>query len=193
MELNQNSKAYSKKQIEKIKDGALIVRLYLKNPKLKALQKLAASPDLSAKQRSDYAKAYETLKKDREAFTVSIVQAFENNYDYSKVYYVPDSLFKQFIEDKSSNVFISPDTYQLDEMITLDTSDFIVFTTGEPDYKYQLLDHKLQELQKPKRYYGVFSGSFLSFLPFIKSVEQGRIKAIQNLNKHFFEIHEAQN
>ena len=173
-----------------MKEGALIVRLYLKNPKLKALKKLAVSPELTDKQKSKYAEEYEALRKDRQAFTMSIIEAFENNYDYSAVYYIPDSLFKHFLQDNSERVFISSKTYQLDVRAKLNTADYIVFATGEPDYKYQLLDHNLHEIQKPKRYYGVFSGSFLSFLPFVKSSEEGRIKAIQNLNKHFHEIHQ---
>jgi hypothetical protein len=187
--ISEKSKSKDKQQIIKIKEGALLVRLYVLNPKIQALQKLSSNPELSEDKRAVAQKQLNELREERQSYVEEVIKAFTENYDYSAVYFIADSLYKKFNSGQQTSVFYDPLTFKVDPNSKFDHSDYIIYATGKPDYKYSLLYPDLQIMTRPKRYYGIFAGSFVSkILPFVNNEQEARIKSIQKLNESFHKV-----
>lgn len=160
-----------KREVSHLQNNTLIVRLYTNNPKIKVLRK------------SNNTKALNEHLSDRVAYINLMMEAWNESYDFSEVLYMPDSLFKTFVADRSSNVFLN-EKLVLDDSISLKTDDYYVLARGSRDLGFVWYNskHELLNPQPPINF------DKLTPWEMINGKEKFLKYRISDLNDYFYKV-----
>lgn len=86
--------------LENIRNEGIVVRVATQGRKVQFYRQRLSSPDISESLRQDYEKLLvKALEEDQEYLTI-LTEGFEKKYTFSHVCFIPDSLFKSFLEGK---------------------------------------------------------------------------------------------
>lgn len=137
-----------------------LVRVYCNQPKLDFLRKQAANPDLTADQRKQASEEASRHLVDRFAYTRSLIESFGENYFMTPVYFIPDSLYRAFLADKSGTYFLNKEGH-LDSSIVLPTNQsYYLIVQENYDFDFRILQADGSPPPYPFPYklkYGLFS------------------------------------
>ncbi len=92
--------------ISLIKEKGLVLRLNCNSAKLDTLTSLIKRAGLSDKSINKIKQERDKSKKEFDEKNAYIIQSFLRDYKFSKIYFVPDSLFKEFVSGRRENIFV---------------------------------------------------------------------------------------
>ena len=125
-----------KSDLNNLEQSTLVVRLYTNNPKIKALRKTGNR------------KALDKYLKERKKYMRLMIDTWSENYDFSEIVYMPDSLFKTFERNPQGTYFLN-ESLELDPSIQLKTENYFVLGRGERDLAFVWL-HQDQRRLNPQ-------------------------------------------
>lgn len=139
--LSRHQASYLQSEIQKLDTSTLVIRLYTNNPKRRVLQEY------------DRIEALAEHDRDRAAYARTLIDTWDQYYSYSKVVYIPDSLFMAFQEGSRRPMFLNKDL-ELDAGISMETEHYYILARGTRDYAFTWLDAQLEPLlpQPPINY-----------------------------------------
>lgn len=85
-------------ELEKLKDGMLIVRLESDRRKIEALERLSGDQNLSAKERQRITAQLQQVREEAGVRTNAYVRAFRDHYDFSDVVFMYDYQTRAYLE-----------------------------------------------------------------------------------------------
>jgi hypothetical protein len=121
-----------------LKEGAAIVRLYMNNPKLVKLREIKNRPGTSKEERNRMDIEIDKHIQDRRDYAKQVIQNFTEYYDFSQVYFMPDSLFREFLNGRRDGIFLN-DNADLDPESHLEIEQFLIFGRGNRDEDFIVL------------------------------------------------------
>lgn len=172
-----SKKIISIENIQKLKDGALILPLKSDRFKLAAYQRIIDSQTASesAKLRAEKMKSESNTA--RNLLNKNLISAFLEKFDFTEVYFIYDSSTTKLISGHREGIFLNEKGVH-DPSISLDKSDFFIFRAGRLDPSdfaavdsYIMFDSNSEPLTDPFPYY-------------ISTVQI--IKGIKNMGKESF-------
>jgi hypothetical protein len=125
----------------------IIVRLYVNAPKEQFLREQAlAKPDKSAA----YQKMLNDHLGDRRRYINSIVTAFNKYFDQYELYYIPDSLWNEFVAQESKPAYFINSKGELDPSISTKIDEnTIIVTRRDYDDDFLVVDKSGNRLPPP--------------------------------------------
>jgi hypothetical protein len=118
-------------EINKLKNGAVVVRLYMNKPKTDILTKSIKGAE-NAKEQKQLQKQLDDHLSDREKYKAKTIKAFKDNYTFSKIYYVYDYNIHKLKEGTKSGIFLNT-SGEIDNTISMSEEDYLVFARGQND------------------------------------------------------------
>jgi|GEM_PF-2421700 len=106
-------------RLQALKDGVLVVRLTTNAKKVTYFDTVLRNPDLDEKAKTRFQKLKADAIELRNINLVNVINGFKDSYTFSEYRFVLDTDIKQIDEGITKGIFISPDTYELDESISL--------------------------------------------------------------------------
>lgn len=139
---------------EILKNGTLIVRLSTGSSKIKALEKLIASPNVADKDRRRYQVMLYNSSLEIKNQNFGLVEAFRDNYRFSKLLFMPDTAFLQLKNGVKRGIFLD-DFLKIDSTISLQ-GDYLIAYYGKsnlPEYTnnegINVVDPSLEPMKSP--------------------------------------------
>lgn len=162
---------------------ALLVRVPVFGKKINYLTQALAKPDLNPKARASFEKQLEATITENKVYFDIITEGFKTNYTSSEVYFVPDSLFKEFNAGRR-DVFLNENN-EIDPSIKGPKDDYLLMIQGNSVEQLLLVDKNGHQLDQP------FPHKRNTFLPAFKKFferEKYMSKQIAWFNKKLTEI-----
>lgn len=150
--------------IQRLQSQGLVVRVPTQSKKIKVLKEIIGSGSKNAS--SAQKKLSQTIKEDSTRFS-NIFTAMKDNYKVTKYVFVPDSLYRRFL-DNASNVFLSEDM-QLIDIQGINRKDIFLMSFTDKD-QFILTNEDGYVFDAP--------------LPYKKSIFLNSIKRVFNLKKY---------
>lgn len=139
---------------EYLKNGTLVLRLSTGSSKVKALEKLIASPNIGETDRLRYQMKLNDTQQEIQDRNHWLVEAFRANYSFSKLLLMPDTASTALKNGVRQGIFLNDDL-KIDPSITLQ-GDFLVAYYGQnslPEYQHNeginVLGPKLEPIHYP--------------------------------------------
>ncbi|MFK8100930.1 MAG: hypothetical protein AB8G15_00330 [Saprospiraceae bacterium] len=185
----QNPVERSANNIQKLKDGVLVIRLTSKNNKIKELNRLLAHPEVTPKTKEGLQKKLHETVSEIKGFNTKVYYSFSEIYNFSEVLFMYDTasvslkkkLQKGYFLDKNLNV---------DPSISLNNRNFCVLRYGSTDPKatsgveaFVFMDDQLQDLTKPFPYYMKLRSWGQRFLSMFTSRSINQINIVNRVTK----------
>lgn len=164
-------------------ETALLVRVPVFGKKITYLTQALAKPNLNPKTKASFEKQLETTITENKAYFDILIDGFKTNYTSSQVFFVPDSLFKQFNAGRR-DVFLNENN-EIDPSIKGPVGDYLLMIQGNSVEQLLLVDKNGYRLDKP------FPYKRNTFLPAFKKLferEKYMSKQIAWFNKKLKEI-----
>ncbi len=127
----------------------IVVRVPTQGKKIKYLASRISQPGISPKMAGEYSQLLLKAKSEDAAHFNLIQQSFETYFKWSEVYFIPDSLYKDFLAG-SKNVCLSS-VGKLMENIAPPSDYLMISTPNNPD-QLVLTDKETHRLPKPYPY-----------------------------------------
>ncbi len=124
--------------IRELKEGVLVVRLRTQANKMARLEELMAKESPGNIMHKRLAYELEETRKDAAYENRLLVEAFRNNYRFSEVLFLPDSLAPMLKAQKQEGIFLN-DSLQLDPGISLGGRSYLVAGMGNTDPSVSVL------------------------------------------------------
>jgi len=149
----------------------LVIRLNCNSPKIDTLESIISRGKLKEDTKRKLIRERDKTQKEFNEKNTRIMERFEDLYNYSKVYFVPDSLFKEFVAGRRKNVFVNKNNALYSESSFPDHFVFGFFDYNmklnglkfrHSEYKHEISDYKMIRGKFPKEVKG--SGGFSGFL-----------------------------
>ncbi len=142
---SKNAQQIAIKSIEQIEDKGLIVKLYTQQTTIDAMkEKMASNPKLKA----TYQKKLKSIISTRNQENEFLIKAFKKQYNFSKVYFIPDYNFKAFVNGESGSLFWNEDLEEV-EISGLD-GDFVVLSRNFGSrYDWKVCNKALEVVPNP--------------------------------------------
>ncbi len=143
--------------IQVLKKGTLVVRLSTNARKMEALEKMLATTN-NEKDHLRFEKMLEETRRETRNNNLWLMEAFDSNYTYSKVLFMPDTAATQLKTGVRKGIFYGPDL-QIDPSLSIDGGFLVAFNgqstssdnTGNEGIN--VLDETLHPLQAPFPYF----------------------------------------
>ncbi|MBK9150210.1 MAG: hypothetical protein IPM26_04125 [Saprospiraceae bacterium] len=158
----QDAAIYARKAANELAQGALVVRVFTNAGKLRQLRSLLQSPEISRSTRMKLEKQLADTEQENDRYWKDITTSFAENYSFSKVYFMPDSLYREFAEGRE-NVFWN-ERRQIDPDIKVQRDSYFLMITGDNTDQLILVTKDLVRLDKP------FPHRIVTFLPSFKRI-----------------------
>lgn len=110
---------------KQLKNGALVVVLRTQSKRIKQLEILSRSTEISEKQRIALKAKIRATQAESERINTALMTNFDLNYDFSDIYYVYDSSLTNLRNGVKSGIFVD-EFKAVDEDITLTTDNFYI-------------------------------------------------------------------
>ena len=131
-------------------ETALLVRVPVFGKKINYLTQALAKPNLNPKTRASFEKQLKTTISENKAYFNILTDGFKTNYTSSLVYFVPDSLFKEFNAGRR-DVFLNENN-EIDPSIKGPEEDYLLMIQGNSVEQLLLVDKNGHQLDKPFPY-----------------------------------------
>ena len=131
-------------------ETALLVRVPVFGKKINYLTQALAKPNLNPKARASFERQLETTITENQAYFDILMDGFKTNYTSSQVFFVPDSLFKQFNAGRR-DVFLNENN-EIDPSIKGPQDDYLLMIQGNSVEQLLLVDKDGYRLDKPFPY-----------------------------------------
>jgi hypothetical protein len=131
-------------------ETALLVRVPVFGKKINYLTQALTKPNLNPKARASFEKQLKTTITENKAYFDIITEGFKTNYTSSEVFFVPDSLFKQFNAGRR-DVFLNENN-EIDPSIKGPKDDYLLMIQGNSVEQLLLVDKNGNQLDKPFPY-----------------------------------------
>jgi len=162
-----------------LRKGVLVVQLKTFRNKIGALRKMKPT-----KRNKKY---LQDVIQERDTLALATIAAYKENYSYSTVYFMPDTMAKKLFSGQTSGIFVNEEL-EIDESIDLGKLKFFMAYVGMPPMsrssgKISLLivDSNNELLPKPFPYATKFYGFFQTILG--TSEAEAMPKAVKLLDK----------
>ncbi len=182
-----------------IQNDGLVIRLNCNKAKIDTLGNIINRGGLKEATKAKLIKEREKTMQEFNEKNKRVIARFEELYSYSKVYFVPDSLFKEFVEGRRENIFVNNKNVLFSETSFPDHFVFAYFDYSmkmnalrfrHSEYKPQIADYKQIKGKFPADIKG--SGGVMGFLKtlvtFGNNWEEYLDKTIKNLQSKFEEL-----
>jgi len=179
--INQEEKIEKKPILSS--ETALLVRVPVFGKKINYLTQALDKPNLNPKARASFEKQLKITITENKAYFDIITEGFKTNYTSSEVYFVPDSLFKEFNAGRR-DVFLNENN-EIDPSIKGPKAEYLLMIQGNSVEQLLLVDKNGNQLEKP------FPYKKNTFLPAFKKLfdkENYMSKQIAWFNKKLNEI-----
>jgi hypothetical protein len=175
--------------MNKYKNGAAIVRLYMNKPKTDLLHKSIASTD-NPIERKALQKMLDEHLTSREKYKLKIIKAFIENYKFAKTYFIYDYNIVKLNEGIRSGIFLN-DKGDIDNSITMSENNYLIFKRGNDDNKIELISPDNQALPSiiPTKYNRNIGSIFSQLF----NPKDELSESIEKLNKAHFKLHDKLN
>lgn len=120
----------SREIINDLKEGTLVVRLYMNKKKEEYLEGLASSESESVREKA--AKLLKDHQEDRMNYAQNVINEFQSYYSFSEVVFLPDYHMKDFMEGKNTGIFFG-ENGNIDDNITLEDRRGVMAIRGGRD------------------------------------------------------------
>jgi len=167
-----------------LKNGTAVVRLYFNNPKIQKLRMLSQDSRYSAEERASFKKQLDDHLDDRNLIKMKTILAFEKNYKFSKVLFMPDSLSYQLTNGVRKGIFLDQEG-NLDPNLALTDDDFLLLVRGDADHLFEFrnLDNTPLPTSFPSK-------ATFNIIDAFKLLSRSRISLyLQKLNNQLFDFH----
>jgi len=170
-----------------IKASGLVIRLNCNGAKLDTLQSMISRNGLKEETKKRLIKERDKTKSEFDEKNARIIERFNALYKYSNVYFVPDSIFKEFVAGRRQDVFVDTNNQLFSDSSFPDHFVFGYFDYNmklnalefrHSEYKAQIVDYKMIKGAFPKE---VKAGGGL--MDFFKSIITLGIDWKENLDK----------
>ncbi len=149
----------SQQAINDLKNGVLVVRLKTGNNKLRALQRVALSPDISPKEKEKFeskiAKHQEEIQEEND----NLIESLRAHYTFSPILYLADTSIHLLKDGQQSGFFLN-EKMETDPSLSLNERPYLVTYYGSTisptkngEEGLVILDQDLQELVEPFPYF----------------------------------------
>ena len=152
-------RAIAEQSIKQLKEGTLVLRLKSKRNKIREMKKVIAAPDIKPALRKRLEKRLENTIKERDRYNQSLIDAFDEYYSFSNIYYIYDSSSVELKNGERSGIFLDKNR-EVDPTIEIPEGDVFVLRTGNTDYSSTtgiealvVMNKELKDLQRPFPYY----------------------------------------
>jgi hypothetical protein len=137
--------------IQKLKSGALLVRLYMNKPKIDLMESNLSNPNINENKKNKIKKLLKSHIEDRLAYKTKVISIFKSEYQFSKVFFIHDYDYKKFLNGEKGLLLNEKGEY--DNALNLD-SNFLLGTRGDNDNTIIILQKSGDEMPKsfPSRY-----------------------------------------
>jgi len=95
--------------LDVIKDHGLVIRLNCNSAKIDTINSILKRGDLKESTAKKLKSQRDKTVKEFDEKNKVIIQTFQSNYEFSKVYFVPDSLFREFVDGRRDMIFLDAD------------------------------------------------------------------------------------
>ena len=139
--------------IQVLKNGTLVVRLSTNARKIEALEKMLTTTTRE-KDRQRFEKMLEKTRQDTRSHNGWLMEAFQKNYTFSKLLFMPDTAATKLKIGAKKGIFYGPDL-QIDPTLTLEGGFLVAFNgPNTSDQKtnnegINVLDQNMQPLRAP--------------------------------------------
>ncbi len=184
--LGQSKVSTSSELIENLKNGAAVVRLYMNKPKVDMLQKSINDERTGANEKMALQKMLNEHQEDRAAYVQRTIKAFNDNYNFSKVYFMYDYDQKKLKEGVKLGIFLN-ESGNLDPSIVLNEEHLLIFGRGSNDDSVVISQLNGEEM--PKEFPTTYKRSVIHLFSFVFSKDKlGNFvgKLNQKLKKFYF-------
>jgi len=131
-------------------ETSLLVRIPVFGKKINFLTQSLAKSNLNPKVRASFEKQLQTTIQENKEYFDLLSKGFAEKYATTKVYFVPDSLFKEFNAGRK-DVFLN-DNNKIDPNIKGPTEDYLLMIQGNSIEQLLLVDKEGYRLEKPFPY-----------------------------------------
>ena len=108
--------------IKEVKKGGLVILIPSHKEKFKAVNRLLQSKELSEKKKEKIRLDKENDLENIREYSKKMIGAFREGYDFSPLYFLPDSSFNAFKKGQRKNIFLN-DNMEIDKSITMEFPD----------------------------------------------------------------------
>ena len=175
--------------IKKIKDGVLVIRLASKNNKVKELNRLIASPDISAKTKQNLEKNLHETVSEIKGFNTKVYYGFTEVYNFSEVLFMYDTATISLKKGIQQGYFLDKNL-NVDPSISLKNRSFALLRYGStnPDQTsgleaFVVMDDQFKDLTKPFPYYVNLKSFGQKILSIFSTRSMAQIKIISRVSK----------
>ena len=158
--INQEEKIEKKPVLTS--ETALLVRVPVFGKKINYLTQTLAKSNLNAKTRASLEKQLATTITENDAYYDILTDGFKTSFTFSDVFFVPDSLFKEFNAGRR-DVFLNENN-EIDPNIKGPKDDYLLMIQGNSIEQLLLVDKDSHQLEKP------FPYKRNTFLPAFKKI-----------------------
>lgn len=113
--------------LEQLKEGVLVVRLQTNNRKIQTLQSMVRNNPKDKRNK----KLLEKTIQEKEDLQKATVEAYQTNYNFSKVLFMPDTCAAKLLEGETKGIFLN-ENLEIDAAIELDAQHFYISYIGTP-------------------------------------------------------------
>ena len=170
--------------ITSLRKGTAVVRLYFNNPKVQKLRLLSQDSRYSEEERARFKKQLDEHLDERNLTKMKTILAFEKNYKFSKVLFMPDSLSYQLSNGVRKGIFFDQEG-NLDPNLALTDDEFLLLVRGDADHLFEFrnLDNSPLPSSFPSK-------ATFNVIDAFKLLSRSRINLyLQKLNNQLFEFH----
>ena len=151
--------AIGKEVINELKSGALIVRLRTGNNKIMAYERMTNSSSISESKKQFFEKKIAEAKDEIDSENKNLMQALNEEYEFSDVLFMPDTAVQKLIEGKQAGYFYN-EQLEIDPSISLNEKPFYIAFYGPTSRATKtgeegivVLDRSFVELVEPFPHY----------------------------------------
>ncbi|MBK8701969.1 MAG: hypothetical protein IPN29_21335 [Saprospiraceae bacterium] len=151
--------------LKKLKDGYLIVRIYMNKPKSDMLKKTINDPQTDAEEKKALSRMLSEHEEDRKKYKAKVIRSFNQHYNYSKLLFIHDYDQKNLKRGESRGIFLNSKG-EPDASLMLDSSFYLLCGQGMNENAYVILNESGTAMPAgfPDRYNrNVFQGLFSLF------------------------------
>ncbi|MBK9256158.1 MAG: hypothetical protein IPM42_11780 [Saprospiraceae bacterium] len=145
--MKERDELYAREQAKLLSRGTLIVRVFTNGQKVRQLRDFINSSEVPEKTKTKLRKTLAETQKDNDEYFDNLKNAMSSQYTFSKVLYMPDTLYKTF-ESGNDHVFWNEEQ-KVDNLITIDRNNYFVMICGNNPEKLLLVNRYLKIIDKP--------------------------------------------
>lgn len=174
----------AKESLTALQNGVLVVRLDMQKNKIDAYQQAIDSGKLSAKDFDSMNSKLAELQKDRIQYKNNVIKAFSENYLFSKVVFIENQDFKNFINGEDVKI----EGREADRSLLKTSENIYYLIKGNSDSQWIIVNQDFKRPAFPSKFSQSPFYKFLLLLsPGKASSYESQVNAAKKVNEKLFE------